>query len=388
MPVPVLMQAPDVFGTLAWFIIFFIFMMLYPRLMLSQLIYQIEQGARKLEALSEKANSMASKKAGNRESKSKIDKFTEFFVIEPSGLDPYGIVKKIDQLVRQTESRFDEFTDEIAPGKSYMEKRQLNYTLRAAIGLRQIAKIVRHFVELSKKFKNLQIAMLVRMQLPILEKIAEGEFRGVEAFLNGWPVGDSIGPMAAASLIDKAKPVAEDIMMGVARIEGRTAYVLKAKGPEPSLGRIDEAIERVSRKHKISRVITIDAAQKLEGEKTGSVAEGVGFAMGGPAQREIIEASLLDKKIPLDSIVVKVGLEEAIVPMRKEIFDSLPEVQSFIRTAARRAPKGSSVLIIGVGNSVGIPDTKKDLDKVRGVVAKVDAKLRAEEKAKKKGRWF
>jgi hypothetical protein len=356
--------------------------------MLSQLIWQVEQSARKLEAMSDKANDIAAKKSGSKESRPKIDRFTEFFVIEPSSLDPFGIVRKVDQLVRQTENRFSEFVDETAPALSALDKKQLNYSLRAAIGLRQIAKIVRHFVEMAKKFKNLQIAMIIRMQMPMIERIAEGEFRGVEAFVKGWPVGDSIGPLAAASLMTKAAPIAEDMMMGTATIEGRKAYVIKAKGPEPSLGRVDEAIAKITKKHKISRVITIDAAQKLEGEKTGGVAEGVGFAMGGPAQREMIEGALLEKKIPIDGIVVKVGMEEAIIPMRKDVFNALPEVHSFIKSAIRRVPKGGSAIIIGVGNSIGIPDTKNGVEDVRKVVEKLDAKFRAEEKSKKKGGWL
>src|SRR3989338_8063405 len=89
---------------------------------------------------------------------------------------------------------------------------------------------------------------------------------------------------------------------------------MKAKGPSPHLGRDDEAIQKIMKKNKIVRVITIDAAQKLEGEKSGSVAEGVGFAMGGWGQREMIESFLMPKKMPIDSIVVKVGMAEAIIP--------------------------------------------------------------------------
>ena len=384
----VLMQVTDIFGTLIWFGVFFVFIFLYPRLMLSQLIWQLEQSARKLEAMSEKANEMSARKAGDRNTRKKIDNFTEFFVIEPSSLDPYGLVKKIDQLVRQTENRFVEFVDDIAPKKSALEKRQLDYSLRAAIGLRQLAKVVRHFVEMAKKFKNLQIAMLIRMQMPIIEKIAEGEFRGAEAFLNGWPVGDSIGPLAAASMMDKSKPVAEDMVAGTVNIEGRKVFVIKATGPQPSLGRVDEAVEKIMSRNKIARVVTIDAAQKLEGEKTGSVAEGVGFAMGGPAQRELIEGVLLPKKKPIDSIVIKVGMEEALVPMRKEILESVPQILEAVRVAVRRVPKGKSVLVIGIGNSVGIPDDKKKLNDVRKLVLKVDAKIRAEEAQRKKGRWI
>src|SRR3989344_1524060 len=271
-------QSSDIFGTVIWFLLFFVMIFLYPRLMLSQLLYKIEQSAVKMEKMSDDSNRIVAKKVGkmDKETKQKIEAFTDFFVVEPSSIDPYGLVRKIDQTIRSMEHRFTEFADEIAPGRSYADKQQINYGLRAAMGCRQLAKIVRHNVELAKKFKNLQIAMILQMQLPIIEKIAESELKGTEAFVNSWPVGDSIGPLVAASLMEKSKEIAEDVMVGEANIEGRKCFIMKAKGPSPHLGREDEAIERIMKKNKISRVVTIDAALKLEGEKSGSVAEGVG----------------------------------------------------------------------------------------------------------------
>lgn len=384
-----LMQS-DVLGQIVFFIIFFIFIFIYPRLMLSQLIYRIEQSALKMEEMSRRANTIAAKKTGKaaaKELRNRIDEFTDLVVIEPSSIDPFGLVRKIDQTIRSMEKRFDEFTSEIAGDIPDKDRQELNYALRAAIGLRQISKIVRHFLEVAKKFKNLQVAMIIHMQLPMIEKIAESELKGTEAFASGWPIGDSIGPLAAASFMEKPSEIAEDIVASEKIIEGRRCLILKAKGPAPHLGRIDEAIEKLMRKRKISRVITIDAAGKLEGERTGSVAEGVGFAMGGIGQREIIENALLPKKIPVDSIVVKVGLEEAILPMKKDIYNSLPKVRETVLRAVKRARKGESVIIIGVGNSCGVGDTKESVESVKRTVEMLDKKYK-EEQAKRKGGWI
>lgn len=379
----------DPFGMILWFLMFFVFMFLYPRMMLSQMIYKIEQSAKKMEEMSRSANIMAAKKIGNpsREMRNNIDTFTDFFVVEPSAIDPFGLVRKIDQTIRSMESRFTEFVGEVANGKSYEEQQQINYGLRAAIGLRQISKMVRHFVEMAKKFKNLQIAMILQMQLPIIEKIAESEFRGTEAFLNGLPIGDSIGPLVAASLIDESREIAEDVVMGEANISGRKCFVLKAKGPAPHLGRIDEAINHIMSRHKISRIITVDAAQKLEGEKTGSVVEGVGFAMGGVGQREMIENTLLPKKKPIDSIIVKVGMEDAIMPMKKEIYGSAKRVIELINKSVNRSKKGEKIIIVGVGNSCGVGDSKKLLSHTQKLVKEIDKKYRKEMEQKKTG-WI
>ncbi len=380
-----------ILGTLIWFVLFFVLIFLYPRLMLSQLIYKIEQSAVKMENMSKASIKMVAKKvdkSAGKDLKTKIEDFTDFFVVEPSAIDPYGLVKKVDQTIRGMETRFSEFTDEISGSKSYQEKQQINYSLRAAIGLRMISKIVRHYVEIAKKFKNLQIAMILQMQLPIIEKLAEGELKGAEAFLSNLPIGDSIGPLVAASLVDDSKEIAEDIMMGTTEIEGRKCFVLKAKGQGPHLGRVDEAIVKIMKKNRIARVITIDAAQKLEGEKSGSVAEGVGFAMGGIGQRELIENMLIPRQIPLDSIVVKVGMTEAIAPMRKDIFNGLPKAQDCIKKAVKRAKKGQKVMIIGIGNSSGTGDNKKCVEPLEKIVENIEKKAKEEELKQKKKGWF
>jgi len=383
-----LLSESDISGTLIWFVVFFVFIMFYPRLTLSQIIWKIEAGARRLEAMSERANSMVASKIGERSVKKSVDQFTEFFVIEPSALDPYGIVRKLDQVIRQTEHRFEDFVSTVASKKSVKERQQINYGLRAALGVRQLAKIVRHYVETAKKYKNLQIAMIIQMQMPMIEKIAEGEFKGTQAFLHSWAVGDSIGPLIAAELVDKVKPIAEDMVMGQTTIEGRRCFVIRASGPDPHLGRVDEAIEKIMAHHNIERVVTIDAAQKLEGERSGGVAEGVGFAMGGVAQRDVIENALLPKKKPIDSIVVKVGMEEAIIPMKKEVLESTPVAIEAVKRAVRRAKPGSSVLIIGVGNSVGIPNERKHLPKYKEEILRIAAKVEQREAKQQKGGWF
>ncbi len=383
-----LMQS-DIIGSMVWFVLLFVFFFLYPRIILHHTIFRIEQSALRLENMSKAANKMVCKKVGDirTETRDKVGEFTDFFVVEPSNIDPYGLVQKVDQLIRGMEVRFSEFVDDIAGKKSYSEKQEINYGLRAAIGLRQISKTVRHFSEIAKKFKNLQVAMILQMQLPIIEKIAESELRGTEAFVNGWPIGDSIGPLVAASYMSKPTQISEDVMVDKVTIANRTCFVFKAKGPAPHLGRIDEGITSIMKKNKIARVVTIDAAQKLEGEPSGGVAEGVGFAMGGVGQREMIENVLLPKKIPIDSIVIKVGMAEAIMPMKKEVYDALPKARMLVEKAIGRSKKGEKVIVIGVGNSSGISDTSKSVDEVKSLVMMLDKKYKAEAKQNKKNQW-
>ena len=102
----------------------------------------------------------------------------------------------------------------------------------------------------------------------------------------------------------------------------------------------------------------------------------------------LIENALLPQKKPIDSIVVKVGMVEAIMPMKKDIYDSLPKARQSVEKSVNRSKKGEKILVIGVGNSCGIGNNKKTVDEVKKVVATLDKKYKLEEKQKKKkGGW-
>ena len=48
--------------------------------------------------------------------KNSVDRFYEFFFIQPISLDPYGVVKKIDHVIRNEKTRFVYFINQVAPG--------------------------------------------------------------------------------------------------------------------------------------------------------------------------------------------------------------------------------------------------------------------------------
>jgi hypothetical protein len=108
-------------------------------------------------------------------------------------------------------------------------------------------------------------------------------------------------------------------------IEGRTAYVIKAEGPVGNVGKIGDAIKTIIEENegKIATIIMIDAAMKLEGEDVGEVAEGVGAAIGGPGVDQFkIEESILKYRIPINAVIIKEDIGDAVSPMRREIFEA------------------------------------------------------------------
>ncbi|HSQ48280.1 MAG TPA: DUF1512 family protein, partial [Candidatus Deferrimicrobiaceae bacterium] len=106
----------------------------------------------------------------------------------------------------------------------------------------------------------------------------------------------------------------------------------------------------------IACLVMIDAGLKLEGEMVGEVAEGIGAAIGGPGVDQYkIEAKLTKYKIPNYAVIVKEDIGDAVSPMRKEINDAVDKAIDRVRDVVReRTKEGDKVIIVGVGNSIGV----------------------------------
>ncbi|MFH7882599.1 MAG: DUF1512 family protein, partial [Candidatus Aenigmatarchaeota archaeon] len=375
----------DSLTNIIWFLLFIILAFLYPRIMIAQMLFKLEQTAQMLEDFTLKAKNIVIKKISKKpkkDLKDAISNFLEFFMIEPVSLDPFGIVKKIEHIVNLSEKRFNYFVSRVAPRLNPEEKANLVMGLSGAISLNQIAKIVRHYVELIRKTKNLQLALILQMQLPLVEKISKALLKGTEALTNGWPVGDSVGAFVAAHLIgkEKVKEIEEDTIMAKKRIKRKEVYIIKAKGPGGRLGKLGRAVEKIVKREKVAKIITIDAALKLEGEKTGSMAEGIGVAIGGVGvDRAYIEEIASKKNIPLDSIIIKMSQEEAIQPIRKEILISVPKVLEAIERNVEETKGKGKILIVGVGNTAGVGNSKKEAEEAEKLAKKVLVKEKLEE---------
>jgi hypothetical protein len=379
-------QGGDIVSWLVWIIFFMVFFMFYPRIMLSQIMWKLDASARRLEHYSLQARKMLYTEISRKPSKAvkeSVDRFFEFFMIHPVNLDPYGIVKKLDHLIKNERDRFRYFANQVAPGLDEERKASIQMGMAGGIELYTLAKIIRHYIELIKKTKSYQIAMIIQMQLPLIERIAKALFEGTRSLAKGEPIGDSIGPWMMAKMMEKekTKEIEEDVILAEKKINGRHIFLLKAKGPGGRIGYPGKAVEKVMKRNKIARVITIDAAAKLEGEKTGSIAEGVGVAMGGPGvERSYIENAVVKNDIPMDSIVVKMSAEEAIKPLRMSMIKAYPDVTASISRSLERTKKGDKVIIVGVGNTSGIGNNRKDADKVIKQVEKYERKLKSKKR--------
>lgn len=377
------------------FILFFVLIFLFPRIMMYQILSLLNSKVKAYEEMISKAQGMIIKKIGSstkltsKELKGSLDRMMEYFIVEPDSVEPDGLAKKIRYIVGRHDKKMDLFVDEITSGMKSDDKKNVSASIMHTVGLYQITKVIKHFIELIKQTNNFQIGMILQMQLPFIDKQMKALYASVPAFLNSVPVGDAIGPLYAATLIggSKIETISEDTIVSKKKIYGKDVFILKASGPAANLGKIDEAIRKIVSKNKIDKIITVDASSGLESEKTGSVAEGVGFAMGPRgAERFFAESYLTQKNIPVDAIVVKMKMEEALMPMKKDIKNSLLNIEDSVKRSLREVK--NKAIIIGVGQTGGVGNNGDAAQEAIKRIDKYNRKKDAEEKSKNKKRWF
>lgn len=360
------------FGQIAWMIMFFIFITIYPKYMLYKMIGDMEEVAETLEGYTKDAVELivkvADEKGGPSENvKDAVDGVMDFFVIPPVDLDPYGILAKVEHLIDRTEDRLENVAGQISPKSDRVWRANVVSLLKGGIGLNNIAKIVRHYVEFVKKTNNLQIAMIMQMNMPLIKKIAKAQKKGVESIGEGKPIGDGIAPLIVANMIEgDVREAAKDVVYSEIKMNGRAVFVLKADGPGANLGKLGDAVRKIAKEQNAVKIITVDASLKLEGEKTGKVCEGIGAAIGDPGpEKAKMEEIATKMNIPLEAYVIKMSIEEAISPLTENIGESVSKAMELIKNSIERTAEGGNVVVVGVGNTCGIGNTKDDIKDVK-----------------------
>jgi hypothetical protein len=289
-----------------------------------------------------------------------VDRFLEYFTIMPVDLDPTGIVRKLDHIMRVRDDRLRSEIKKLCAGANDQEISKVENLLEAASALNMIYKIVRHFYLMGKRTSSVFVLVQLQMVMPLLLEEAEALQKAMSAFKRGQPIGDGIGPMIVGKMMlgKEKKLAARETVYSEDEYKGRKVYLLKAEGPAGTVGRPGEAITRLAGDMgiKIDAIVMIDAALKLEGEKTGEVAEGIGAAIGGiGVEKYQIEEVATQMQIPVYAVIVKQSVQDAITLMRKEIADSFEKVTDTVYSIIEdKTLEGQTVLIIGVGNTMGV----------------------------------
>jgi len=290
----------------------------------------------------------------------RVDEFLDYVTIMPVDMDPNGIVGKLQHITNTRDERVRAEVGQLLPNSDPTKVSVAENILEIATSLNQIHKIVRHYYLLGKKTNSYMLLFQLQMIMPMVLQEADALINAVDTFKLGQPVGDGIGPVIASRyMLNLPKQVVgKDTVMTVTEYKGRTLYVLKAEGPMGYVGEPGVAIQKLVEEMKVplNAIIMVDAALKLEGEKTGEVAEGVGAAIGGIGVDKFkIEEVSSTQKIPVYAILVKQSLLEAITIMRKEIAEAADKVQTLInRVIEEKTKEGDKVLLAGIGNTLGV----------------------------------
>jgi len=290
----------------------------------------------------------------------RVDQFLDYVTIMPVGIDPQGLVNKIDHIVTTNNDRVRaEVTALVAQNNPVTVSISENL-LEVATALNMIHKVVRHYYILGKKTNSYFTLIQLQMLMPMIIQESDALLNAVDSFKVGQPVGDGIGPVSVSKLMvgKEKRVIAKDTVMAITEYKGRKLYVVKADGPMAYVGQPGVAIKKVVEEMgvKPSAIIMIDAALKLEGEKTGEIAEGVGAAIGGIGVEKFqIEEVATKNKVPLYAILVKQSILEAITVMRKEIAEASEKVvQTLHRVIEEKTKEGDDVLVAGIGNTLGV----------------------------------
>lgn len=364
-----IMQEP--FGEFSWILtlvfyaFFFVFMFYGQKINTYIMLREVEGSLFKLKYIRDEGRKIAIetiKEIGKPQTDptARVDRFLEYFTISPQSLDPAGIVGKLEHILDVRDTRFKDDVKLMAPATDKTQANNLENTLEAAMALNFIYKVIRHFYLLGKKTLSLYIIMQIQMILPLIMREAEAYASALKAFADGQPIGDGAGALVAAKLTHgyPTRNIAKDCVVATVPIEGRTAYVIKAEGPGGNVGKPGDGVKTIMEENegKIASIIMVDAALKLEGEEVGEVAEGVGAAIGGPGVDQFkIEESILKHRVPINAVIIKEDIGDAVSPMRKEIFDAVDKaIERMKQVILEKTKEGDRVIIVGVGNTIGI----------------------------------
>jgi len=349
------------------FFVFIIFSIFYgQRIQQFMWLKQIERALIKLDRWQREGKIICKQRVANFSDASHeevfetIEGFLEFFLIMPVDRDPSGVLGRLEHLLDVRKTRFEDFVSRVAPKANEADSKTLENVIEATIAVFFIFRLIRHFLLLGKKTKSTFLIMQIYMQLPLIMIFAKAYFEALKCFAEGKPIGDGIGPLVAARLMRGGEPkeVAKEVVAVEKNINNRNVIIIKAKGPGGTVGKPGLGVKNVidEKEGKVARVIMIDAALKFEGEETGQVIEGVGAAIGDPGpEKHKIEESGVKYNIPIDAIIVKQSIEDALTSMKKSIAMSVDDVLKRIHWIINnQTNEGDTVIVAGIGNTLGV----------------------------------
>jgi hypothetical protein len=291
--------------------------------------------------------------------KEQVEQLVKSIVIEPVATDPKGVVYKLDAILKTYENYFKSRIASLSPNADKTTRQNLSDLVEVGMSLDYLYRYVRHLYTSAKKEHDMMSSVMLQMNLPQLMETADAYYSSINSFTKGEIIGDGLGPLVASKIIasNPVKLVDEETVFSEMSFDGRKLVVVRAEGPGGTVGRPGEAVDKLLQLYPdTSIVVTVDAALKLEGERSGEIAEGIGAAIGGPGvDRFLIEETATKNKVPMYAVVVKMSEKEAITAMKDEVKNSADKVIARIRKLIEDKTKpDATVLLAGIGNTIGV----------------------------------
>ncbi len=345
--------------------LFFVFILYGQRIQFYTTLSSVGRSLKRLDVMKDRARRetvdyFVNTGKASKDIAERIDQFLDYVTIMPVDLDPNGIVRKIEHLSNTSDERARAEVRSLMKNADSLSVSVAQNLLEIASGLNMMDKVVRHYYLTGKKMNSYMTLVQLQMSLPQILEQANALVKGVDAIKLAQPIGDGVGPMVASKFISQTQmqTIAKDTVLGVTEYKARTLYVIKAEGPMGYIGEPGVAIQKVIEEMGVplSTIIMVDAASKLEGERTGEIAEGVGAAIGGTGVEKFeIEEVASKHKIPVYAVLVKEGELDVLATMKKEITDAVQKVVGLVaRIIEEKTKEGDKILLAGIGNSLGI----------------------------------
>ncbi|OYT68059.1 MAG: hypothetical protein B6U65_00865, partial [Candidatus Wolframiiraptor sp. EX4484-121] len=243
--------------SLLWLIFMLIFL-IYPtfsqKIQLSYMLRDIEKKLLKLKYFRDEVRKRTIQHLNkysdeNIEVDEGVDRLLGSVVIEPVDKDPYGIMYKLEHIMNTWEETFENEVRALCPKADEKTVKTLTNLVDVARGLDYIYRVIRHYYLLGKKTSNIYIVLQVQMILPQVMEIAKAYRQASYAFAQGQPIGDGVGVLAVAKLVDgmekKTYEIAKDTVVQEALWNGRRLLVLRAKGPGGAVGKPGEGVKKL-----------------------------------------------------------------------------------------------------------------------------------------------
>ncbi len=283
-----------------------------------------------------------------------------FFLINPVDIEPTDIIKRLRHLLRGRDESIRTYVKSSIPSGSEVTLQNAEVIMEISSALTLINKVVKHYYKLGLKYNNWILMMQLALELQQVVSLAKSYDDAIDSFMKGVPIGDGAGPLLVHHLKGDSDPeeIVKETVLYRTEFDGRNLYLIKARGPGSTVGYPGEAVEKVVEMlgGKVAKIITVDAALKLESETTGEVAHGVGAAIGDPGPEKIaIERVAAKHGIPLEAVVIKMSNEEAINAMTHQIYEGVKKALEVVKKAIKEEVReGENIVIAGIGNTVGI----------------------------------